>query len=149
MVFTPTASEPEAEKPSDVSTEAEAGSADSSREDLSPHPEDRPAPLFSGKQVPADPISSPENMDTKEDKPPPAAPSPEQSPTTGMNETEPGEASVVIGQAGDAATEDCTSIEDSEITPVVGDYLKMQFVEYRVVPTILVRRPVPCLVSYN
>jgi SIT4-associating protein SAP185/190 len=31
-----------------------------------------------------------------------------------------------------------TPPEESSVAPVVGDYLKMQFVEHKVVPTILV-----------
>ncbi|KLU85636.1 hypothetical protein MAPG_04658 [Magnaporthiopsis poae ATCC 64411] len=49
-------------------------------------------------------------------------------------DTEGGEAS---GAAPAPATETQAASDDDKVTPVVGDFLKMQFVEHRVVPTIL------------
>jgi SIT4-associating protein SAP185/190 len=51
------------------------------------------------------------------------------------NDVEAGEASIIVGHAAEA--ERHTPASDTPIGPVVGDYLKMQLVEHRVVPTIL------------
>jgi SIT4-associating protein SAP185/190 len=92
--------------------------------ELLPHPEDKPAPLFVRKNTAS------ETAD-------PALP--ESHIRTGSLDTTMGEAgdssnSVIMGSTEDHQQ---SSIED-HATPVVGDFLKMQFVEHRVVPTILV-----------
>ncbi|QSZ29576.1 hypothetical protein DSL72_004092 [Monilinia vaccinii-corymbosi] len=94
-----------------------------------PLPEDTPAPLFSRKAVsqeetaaPGDGNMSIDSIDT----------------TVGVDTT--------MGDAGDSNdsvlmgnTEEHSQESTMEVTgsPVVGDYLKMQFVEHKVVPTIL------------
>ena len=104
--------------------ETTAPSADTKPRDVSPHPEDKPAPLFSRS---ADPSKTPTAW--KPDTP--------SSPQT--------------SRAHEAALSADTHVEgDSTIDysmqsvqgpgseqPVVGDYLKIMFVENRVVPTIL------------
>lgn len=87
------------------------------------HPEDKPAPLFVRKSP----------TETTNPQPPESNISTESLDTT-------------MGEAGDSSnsvmmsnTEDHqqSSLEEPA-TPVVGDFLKMQFVEHKVVPTILV-----------
>ncbi|KUJ15123.1 SAPS-domain-containing protein [Mollisia scopiformis] len=87
-------------------------------------PEDVPAPLFAKK-------SEPEQQEV----PPPV---PEvgaslESLDTTMGEA--GDSSQLIAMAN--TDEHNQAAEESRITPVVGDFLKMQFVEHKVVPTIL------------
>ncbi|KAG9232683.1 SIT4 phosphatase-associated protein-domain-containing protein [Amylocarpus encephaloides] len=97
-----------------------------------PHGEDVPAPLFAKKVETEAEITV--------------------NPPTGLIPSEPQSNSSVdsvdttMGEAGDSSnsilmgnTEEHTqhSLEDAPLTPVVGDFLKMQFVEHKVVPTIL------------
>jgi SIT4-associating protein SAP185/190 len=127
-------------------------------EEMSPHPEDTPAPLFSARHDAAAcaPVEVPAVPDAPEVPEAPDAPAARgttfKSDTQVTNapnelpiqilpvESESGpdvaDVSIVVGQM----SEPTTPIDDtSPITPrpVVGDYLKMQFVENRVVPTIL------------
>ncbi|KAH0527109.1 hypothetical protein TsFJ059_002143 [Trichoderma semiorbis] len=80
---------------------------------LSPHPEDTPPPLFSVPLAPDSGVQEPPQSFT----PPPGA-----------------EASLAEAAAGEKSAE--TAAGDAA-EAVVGDFLKMQFVEYRVVPAIL------------
>lgn len=108
-------------------------------EAFSPHPEDTPAPLFStGNRTPPTPSALPTET-PKDPCPTPVSAEPESL-------SEPIDASVIINPTGDLTasttqlSEATTPIDDdSPLAPklVVGDYLKMQFVEHRVVPTIL------------
>ncbi|KAG9251661.1 SIT4 phosphatase-associated protein-domain-containing protein [Emericellopsis atlantica] len=88
---------------------------------LSPHPEDTPAPLFSAPSAPGSGAAKPPQTsgnateDTQND----------QSATLPVDEQD--------EKTAPASTE-----------PVVGDFLKMQFVDHNVVPTILVRAQVRC-----
>ena len=104
-------------------------------EGLSPHAEDKPAPLFASKSRTAD-----ASEELKQAKPEGA------QFTTGVAESEGSEVtpiddsgsvrSVLFGGAdGQYAPQYEVDIDG---TPVVGDLLKMQFVENKVVPTILV-----------
>ena len=100
--------------------------------DLSPHPEDKPAPLFAGGS---------ENAEHTEESPKAAegALGDDQSQAT-LNTTH--------GEEGDSNRSMLTSgneqifipsfENDIDGQPMVGDFLKMMFVEHRVVPTILV-----------
>ncbi|KAB5585068.1 SIT4 phosphatase-associated protein-domain-containing protein [Coniochaeta sp. 2T2.1] len=91
---------------------------------LSPHPDDTPAPLFSG---------SPEKKTTPAGGDAAQFETPEETASTEPKESELGDASIIVGHA----IEPESSSEEKPMTPVVGDYLKIQFVEYKVVPTIL------------
>jgi SIT4-associating protein SAP185/190 len=94
-----------------------------------PHPEDKPAPLFAKKDEAASESTAPLIE--------PAA----------AESTQSGESlDTTMGEAGDSSNsimienpddQQLSAMEDTS-TPVVGDFLKMQFVEHKVVPTILV-----------
>jgi len=139
------ASEAENPKP-EISTDA-AEAKQPPLEDMSPHPEDTPAPLFSveaappaSQQLPTDPAQA----DTPQ--------VPNETGDTIMTDVS-GEASLLeqrsetpVAEPGQDArdvsvvmTEAPTPAADGQAPPkpVVGDYLKMQFVEHGVVPTIL------------
>jgi SIT4-associating protein SAP185/190 len=115
------------EKPAEP-TAAELASTEGPLEILT-HPEDKPAPLFAKK--------------TETSEEPSQAP-----PTEPQGNTSVESLDTTMGEAGDSSnsilmgnTEDHSqqsSLEDPPSNPVVGDFLKMQFVEHRVVPTILV-----------
>lgn len=83
--------------------------------DLSPYPEDKPAPLFSGKAKGEEKILSAEPVSTEQ-------PGTEIDMTVFSHDIE----------------NDLPYEPDIDGTPVVGDLLKMNFVEHQVVPTILV-----------
>jgi SIT4-associating protein SAP185/190 len=111
----------EAEKASEPIGAELAAEHAPTEEPLEAHPEDKPAPLFAKKAEPAEEV-------------------PEQNTSPGSDDT-------TMGEAGDSSnsvlmsnTEEHNqqSVEGAPSTPVVGDFLKMQFVEHRVVPTILV-----------
>ncbi|KPM33911.1 hypothetical protein AK830_g12660 [Neonectria ditissima] len=121
VVLTPAPSEPEVKT---ESTDAPAETDPVSKPDaLLPHPEDTPAPLFSAPPPP----------ESGADRPPQAA---ETRADTLASEDAPVETKLPPVDAPPQATEDRPA-ESTGTQPVVGDYLKMQFVEYRVVPTIL------------
>ncbi|KAJ3506492.1 hypothetical protein NM208_g16069 [Fusarium decemcellulare] len=124
VMLTPAASEPDLKVDSlNVPAKDESG-------DLSPHPEDTPAPLFSAPPPP----------ESGADRPPQAAEklAADAKPdvrATGDEST----SEVKTEQTKDSqpAGEEQPGDQASSSEPVVGDFLKMQFVEYRVVPTIL------------
>jgi SIT4-associating protein SAP185/190 len=95
---------------------------------LSPHPDDTPAPLFSNSREKS------ESEATEGGAQDSAQPQTTEEPGAAeTEESEQGEASIIVGRAAEPAAE----TEEKQVPPVVGDYLKMQFVEYKVVPTIL------------
>ncbi|KAG9243122.1 SIT4 phosphatase-associated protein-domain-containing protein [Calycina marina] len=86
------------------------------------HPEDKPAPLFTKKN---------ENVASLDSTAPPASIPSSKSLDNTMGEA--GDSSnIVMGK-----TEYSQAPGDNNVAPVVGDFLKMQFVEHKVVPTIL------------
>lgn len=89
--------------------------------ELSPHPEDTPAPLFSGQSA-SDPAVDTSATDLGGDR------------TVGDSQTAGISTQESIGQTQTPAETD----ESGPAEPLVGDYLKAQFVEHRVVPVILV-----------
>ncbi|KAL1794546.1 hypothetical protein ACET3X_007967 [Alternaria dauci] len=95
---------------------------------LSPHPDDKPAPLFAGRN--RESKSETANIDTSRFTAPVAGS--DLSEITPIDETQ-SVRSVVFGSA-----EETVGFEiDIDGTPVVGDLLKITFVENKVVPTIL------------
>lgn len=123
VVLTPAASEPE----------SKAESTDPSVKDddvpgFSPQPEDTPAPLFSAPPAP----------ESGADRPPQPV---EKSATDVQGATEEVPTSEIKTEEAEEAKEAKSTEEQPTVQaeePVVGDFLKLQFVEYRVVPTILV-----------
>ena len=94
---------------------------------ISPHPEDKPKPLFSK-------TSDPNKTPTASSPEPPTSPSTKRS---RQNST------LLEGESFQTTRDDTTIGSEAEKTttddvPVVGDHLKMMFVENQVVPTILV-----------
>lgn len=121
---------PESDKPAEQSTET-ATSSQSDREQEKPHetsapmssyPEDVPAPLFAAKPQ------------TETPSPDPVAEAGASSHETPAGETAPEQPS---GSQADQANPWIQLDPNGE--PVVGDYLKIMFVQNQVVPTILVR----------
>ena len=92
--------------------------ADNFEAELAPHPEDTPAPLFSAPPPP----------ESGADRPPKSAHRSSSSQDMGTTTPPP--------PAGGSERPKVQTPDPND--PVVGDYLKMQFVEHRVVPTILV-----------
>jgi SIT4-associating protein SAP185/190 len=87
---------------------------------LSPHPEDKPAPLFSSKPKTTETVVEPEEVEpTLSSEPPPA----DEDVTITSHDIE----------------HDLPYEPDLDGSPVVGDLLKMKFVEHHVVSTILVK----------
>ena len=92
---------------------------------LDGQPEDIPAPLFAKKAESGEEV----------------APVPGASASTDTLDTTMGEAGDSLNSITMANTDEHhQSPEEATATPVVGDFLKMQFVEHKVVPTILVSR---------
>jgi SIT4-associating protein SAP185/190 len=114
---------PESLEPKTVESETEKPSGG-----LSPHPEDTPAPLFSKSTT--QPSALPESELKTDMKPATEASAAE----TAGTEQEAGIESIIVAPPPAEAADR----EAESMNPVVGDFLKMQFVEYRVVPTILV-----------
>ena len=106
---------------------------DSGQGDLSPHPDDKPAPLFatrSEQQVQLErPGVKPSGRDVG------AGDSSETIDTTQGEEGDSVKSILLSGNEQDFEPHVETDIDGQ---PVVGDFLKMMFVEHRVVPTILV-----------
>ena len=95
--------------------------------DISPHPEDKPAPLFAKS-------SDPNKTPTANSPEPPTSPSAKKArPESSHLEVQ----SFQMLQD-DTMHESQAEPKTSDDAPVVGDYLKIMFVDNRVVPTILV-----------
>jgi SIT4-associating protein SAP185/190 len=96
---------------------------------ISPHPEDHPAPLFAAR-------AEPKTMDDAgtEDHEVRHGESHERS----GSPPEEGDGSLPVPMGEDDIAPEPQIERDVDGSPVVGDFLKMMFVEHRVVPTILV-----------
>ncbi|KAI9806115.1 MAG: hypothetical protein M1833_004522 [Piccolia ochrophora] len=103
-----------------------------SPEDLSPHPEDEPAPLFASR-VAESATSKPSDVSNTDD----GETTNEDSQATIDALEEEGVSFRSVLESGNESGLDSQIQTDVDGTPVVGDYLKMMFVEHRVVPTIL------------
>jgi SIT4-associating protein SAP185/190 len=109
---------------------SDANTAEQS-ETLSPHPDDKPAPLFAGKN--RESKAEPASIDTSRFTAPVAG--------SDLSEITPIEESQSVRSVVFGSAEDTVGFEiDIDGTPVVGDLLKITFVENKVVPTILVSR---------
>ncbi|GKT49721.1 extragenic suppressor of kinetochore protein 1 [Colletotrichum spaethianum] len=132
VVYTPSATESEA-KPEPAETAPGAP-------DAPQHPEDMPAPLFSKSVIESG--SKVVKGESDQEHNPETVPAPEVPMAPAVPEVP--EAPAPPG-ADDAAEKDASDLppavpqrpDPSTVKPVVGDFLKVQFVEHRVVPTIL------------
>lgn len=142
IMFAPTV--PSIEKPDDlkVDTPASAGLTAGQKppivKDLSPHPEDTPAPLFSrSTSQPALSSEGKSSSDAAEDKEK-VSETKESQADTKTAEKSAETSAVTAGEAKADTTADAPQPSaEADLPPVVGDFLKRQFVEHRVVPTIL------------
>ena len=134
----------EAEQPKTEISTSNAVAGDSQLAGMSPHPDDTPAPLFSADSAPP-PAEEKPTTSAEADAPSPqeavvdtqmtdiSAEAPAQTETAASHPAQQTrDLSVVMADAPTTATD-----ESDKPKPVVGDYLKLQFVEHRVVPTIL------------
>jgi SIT4-associating protein SAP185/190 len=106
----------------DKDTEMQDSPSSIEKGGISPHAEDKPAPLFSGKK-PGSPTKSEVPEPAKTEQPAAAAQDPQLADQPPSEEADHQYAAYEV---------------DVDGTPVVGDVLKMNFVEHHVVPTILV-----------
>ena len=111
--------------PSTPTTEKPEADLSEGGKSLSPRPEDTPAPLFSAPAAPESGAERPPETKSKIS---------EAQPSTG------GTAPAKDVTGAEEPTEGQGKTESTDtVGPVVGDFLKIQFVNHRVVPTILVR----------
>lgn len=108
-------------------------------EGLSPHPDDKPAPLFAGKSRSAQPAGEPKLDATHFTT---SVAESEGSEVTPIDESSSSRSVLLGGPEGQYAPQYEVDIDGSA---VVGDLLKMMFVENKVVPTILVSMLAPCM----
>ena len=109
-----------------------------------PHADDQPAPLFSDRPQPLSHPQQPEDESAAEGDT--EAGNSAESVNTTLGDGGDSIRSVLMG-GNDACFEHLVE-PDIDGSPVVGDYLKMVFVEHRVVPTILVSEPSSTFTSY-
>jgi SIT4-associating protein SAP185/190 len=126
---------PTAEKDSASNTEGTSSAPATSQGsmDTMTHSEDIPAPLFAKKTAPETNKVGEATSDAE--------------PTLTQNNSSVESADTTMGEAGDSSNSILMgntdehlqhSLSEAPAAPVVGDFLKMQFVEHKVVPTILV-----------
>lgn len=106
----------------------------SSPRGLSPHPDDKPAPLFASR-----PDSSPQDGDTSL-TPHAQAEGRDSDNILDTTQDDDGDTSRSIMMSGNDQSFVPHFEYDVDGQPIVGDFLKMMFVEHKVVPTILVSR---------
>lgn len=104
----------------EAQNEQQASAAAEQKDPVSPKPEDVPPPLFSPKKQSAEPVAQPAEQ---QEVPP---------------NTEPAQEPETINDGGAEDPAEQYIQYDTDGKPVVGDYLKIMFVENKVVPTILV-----------
>ncbi|KAH5332351.1 hypothetical protein HBI23_071670 [Parastagonospora nodorum] len=130
----PKPAEPDTKAPPSLLTQQLAQSSEPKKEEaveqLSPHPDDKPAPLFAGKSRESQPEAP--SVDTSRFTA--AAPGSDAAEITPIDDAASGR-SVVFGSIEDAP--DNGYEIDIDGSPVVGDLLKITFVNNKVVPTIL------------
>lgn len=130
-ILTPAPSEPESKA---ESTDASIKVEEQPR-GISPQPDDMPAPLFSAPPPP----------ESGADRPPQAAEKAAGDAQAAQAETSTTETKTEEAKEDKPKEEQPASQATEE--PVVGDFLKLQFVEHRVVPTILVSQSYPPLIA--
>lgn len=111
-------------------------------EALSPHPDDKPAPLFSRRAEESATKNLPETAVSGDGTDESSTSTPKSGDTADTTMADVGDvsSSVLMGNTDEHEQEQSRTgaADEAEPLPVVGDYLKMQFVEHKVVPTILV-----------
>jgi SIT4-associating protein SAP185/190 len=107
---------------------------------ISPHPEDRPAPLFSKS---SDPNKTPTPMSPNGSTSPNILRNSNEDPAGEVQQE--GDTSINMGD--DTEIHSTNAENDAEDETVVGDYLKIMFVKNKVVSTILVSNVCPLLYS--
>lgn len=123
----PSVAEQKAPEPAQAKDESQVSTQAPS---VSPAGDDTAVQAAEPTNTPADATPAPAAPALEDDVGPPTPP----RPGTAKNDEEAGTESILI-----AAPDPPTSEKATPVQPVVGDYLKMQFVEHKVVPTILVR----------
>ena len=103
---------------------------------ISPHPEDKPAPLFSKS---SDPNKTPTPMSPNRSTSPNILRNSNEDPAGEVQQE--GDASINMGD--DTEIHSTNAENDAEDETVVGDYLKIMFVKNKVVSTILVSKVCP------
>lgn len=107
-------------------------------EELAPRPEDTPAPLFSSSAAATESKPLGEEDATTSSGDLEVGDVSTQKAASAEKEADQSEASIIVGHSTEQEASTSTSASDKSPTPpVVGDYLKTQFVENGVVPTIL------------
>ncbi|WYZ43322.1 hypothetical protein EsH8_VI_001021 [Colletotrichum jinshuiense] len=132
VVYTPSATESE--------SKTESTGAAPAVPDAPQHPEDVPAPLFSKSITDSEQQAAKGEADeepTSEAAPAPDVPFAPPAPEVPEAPAAPGGDIEAAKEAADQPPAVPERPDPSTLKPVVGDYLKVQFVEYRVVPTIL------------
>ncbi len=105
----------------------------SSPGDISPHPDDKPAPLFAARSE-----SAPHGEETPSQSIEHGAGSGDSRETIDTTVGEEGDSSRSVLMSGNDQSFAPHVENDIDGQPIVGDFLKMMFVEHKVVPTILV-----------
>lgn len=134
VLLTPAPSEPDVKIDTANAPVAEADPA-LKPEPLVPHPEDTPAPLFSAPPPPESGADRPPQVAEK------LAAGARADVLAGGDDLTTETKAAPSGETDPQSAEDQPTDQTAGAEPVVGDFLKMQFVEYRVVPTILVSPP--------
>ena len=112
--------------------EPQPTNTDSPRE-LSPHPDDKPAPLFAGRSEQDTPEESPANVAQRD-----VSAESQDIIDTPLGHEGDSPRSVLMSSNEPSFAPQIENDVDGQ--PMVGDFLKMMFVEHKVVPTILVSR---------
>lgn len=143
-IDTPAASVTESEVVPDAeASEPEASAPTPAESETQPEDVDKPAPLFAQSSPSAEEhaVSADEPQEADESEPPaeqePADEAVETAETTKEVESSVEKIDAVPNEAPEGQLEAPEAPDLSNVQPVVGDFLKMQFVEHNVVPTIL------------
>lgn len=136
-VETPAASSVAGSEPAKPEADAPEKADDEVAAKAEPEDAEKPAPLFSQSKEAAEPGAETTEKAEATGAQEPADQDPEAQPATEANESElskqeAGDASIVVGHEDQPEAHDLSNVQ-----PVVGDFLKMQFVEHGVVSTIL------------
>ncbi|KAI9046758.1 hypothetical protein LZ554_009495 [Drepanopeziza brunnea f. sp. 'monogermtubi'] len=116
----------EEEKPAEVESPAAQETPVTDAMESVAHPEDKPAPLSVKKAEVVEEAVQPPTAEVSQSM---------ESHDTTMGDAGDSSDSILMGNTDEHSHQ--SFLEDAQVAPVVGDFLKMQFVEHKVVPTIL------------